>query len=71
MNEAEDWGRSVSLNQLLDSLAVERPDGPSIPQINHLVALAFLGRFDMLEDYAASFAKGRNLKNYPCGTRKQ
>lgn len=70
MNHAENWARTVDLNLLLESLVLERPDRPSIPQINHLVALAFLGRFGVLEEYSDSFSRGRHLNFVPTITQE-
>jgi hypothetical protein len=70
IKEAEYWARSIDLKELLDSLAIERPDRPSTPQINHLVALALLGNFNILDDYSKSFAQGKKMNFVPMITKE-
>jgi hypothetical protein len=65
LSQVEGWGAALDLEVSVSNFVASRPDGPSVPQINHLVGLAFLGDFTTLEDYARIFAKGLRLNFGP------
>lgn len=56
------------LESYLARFKVERPDGPSIPQLCHLGALAWSGDYSPLLDYEAIFKKGKRLNFVPMVT---
>jgi hypothetical protein len=70
LNQVLSWGATLDPDTSVAMFAATRPDGPSVPQINHLVALAYLGDFTTLEGYARTFAKGLRLNFVPLITRE-
>jgi hypothetical protein len=53
------------LERYLSRAKIERPDGPSIPQLCHLGALAWSGDYSTLLDYEAVFKKGMRMNFVP------
>jgi hypothetical protein len=70
LNQIEEWSAALDLDRAVSSFAANRPDGPSVPQINHLVGLVYLGDFTALGDYARTFEKGSRLNFVPMITRE-
>ena len=65
MVELVDKLKAENINQLIEDFRLNRPDRPSMPQINHLAALAWLKDSDTLEDYQRIFAAGNHLNFVP------
>jgi hypothetical protein len=54
-----------SFENVVEGLLSHRPDGPSLPQANHLAALAWSGDTATLRQYQDAFAAGNRLNFVP------
>jgi hypothetical protein len=68
----EAWASSLDVNECISAFVRNCPDGgrvcldgPSVTQINHLAALAFVGNFSELEEYSAAFKRGARMNFGP------
>ena len=68
----EAWASSLNVNECISAFVQNCPDGgsvcpdgPSVTQINHLAALAFVGNFSELEEYSAAFKRGARMNFIP------
>ena len=66
----EAWSAALSLEQSVSLFVANRPDRPSVTQINHLVGLAYRGDFTTLEAYVRAFAEGSRLNFVPMITEE-
>ena len=65
LNRAE----NATLDEYMSPFAKDLPDGPAMPQICHLAALAWFGNFNQLMDDQGVFERGHRLKFVPLITK--
>ena len=60
----------LDINELIKEFGLACPDGPSMPQVCHLAALAWLGDFNKLTDYQNIFGRGHRMNFVPMITKE-
>jgi hypothetical protein len=56
---------TMRLTDLISEFRQNRPDQPSMAQLLHIGALAWVGDFNTLEDYVSTFRRGHRLNFAP------
>ena len=65
LNRAE----NTTLDEYTSSFSKDLPDGPAMPQMCHLAALAWFGNYNQLMDYQSVFGRGHHLNFVPLITK--
>jgi hypothetical protein len=69
MTEVLDELKVEEVERIVAEFRSNRPDGPSMPQVCHLAALAWSKDNELLDDYQATFAAGGRLNFVPMITK--